>query len=104
MKEEFEIAVDLRHNSLMDIFEELSFSDKWRRVYRGLKSPHYTGYYKFAKLQLIRLSAPNLRLLIPLIRHWVSIFSVDSVLVFLKSCQSAAFLLPFTMYHLPVGI
>jgi hypothetical protein len=53
-------------HSLLDIFEELTFREKWRRVFHGLRMPHDSGEYKFARLQVVRLSAPLCALLVPL--------------------------------------
>ena len=53
-------------HSLLDLFDELSFREKWARVYRGLKMPRESGEHKFARLQVIRLSAPLCALLVPL--------------------------------------
>jgi hypothetical protein len=44
--------------SLIDLFEEMTFAEKWQRVMEGLKMSPETGEYKFAKLQVKRLWAP----------------------------------------------
>jgi hypothetical protein len=56
----------IMHHELLDLFEELSFREKWEKVFDGLKQPKDTGEYKFARLQVIRLSAPITALLVPL--------------------------------------
>jgi prenyltransferase beta subunit len=52
-------------HSLVDMFEELSFLEKWRRVLKGLKAPRNSGEAKWARLQLLRLSAPLAAILVP---------------------------------------
>jgi hypothetical protein len=54
------------HHELLDLFEELTFREKWEKVADGLKQPHDTGEYKFARLQILRLSAPITAVLLPL--------------------------------------
>ncbi|MDA0991212.1 MAG: terpene cyclase/mutase family protein [Verrucomicrobia bacterium] len=54
-------------HSLMEIFDELSFREKWKKVFHGLKQPKETGEYKYAKLQMQRLSAPAAAILLPII-------------------------------------
>ena len=44
------------YREMQKLFEELSFRERWRRMMAGLKMPKDTGEYKFAKLQLQRLS------------------------------------------------
>ena len=58
---------ELKHMDLMDLFEEMTFREKWRRVFEGLKMPHDTGGYKFARLQLIRLLSPASAVIVPVI-------------------------------------
>lgn len=53
-----EQSLDHYHNALLEMFDEMSFLEKWERVREGLKMPPDTGEYKFAKLQVLRLSAP----------------------------------------------
>lgn len=53
-------------NSLMDLFDELSFKEKWQKVSLGLKQPKDTGEYKWARLQMVRLSAPIAAVIVPL--------------------------------------
>ena len=52
---------------MQKLFEELSFRERWRRMIAGLKMPHDTGEYKFARLQLQRLSGPAVAIAVPLI-------------------------------------
>jgi hypothetical protein len=54
-------------HDLMELFEEQSFLEKWRRVIRGLKQPRETGEFKWAQLQMIRLSAPLAAVVVPCI-------------------------------------
>jgi hypothetical protein len=62
--------VDLQHDrayqEMMKLFEELTFRERMRRMLSGLSLPKDTGEYKFAQLQLQRLSAPFLATVIPL--------------------------------------
>ena len=69
MKEEItEQAVEeFAEHDIMELFEELSFTEKWRRVARGLKMPPHTGEYKWAKLQLTRLWSPVAGLIVPMV-------------------------------------
>jgi hypothetical protein len=56
-----------RFHDLMELFEELSFKEKWKRVSEGLKMPKDSGEYKWARLQMIRLSAPAAAVVLPCI-------------------------------------
>jgi len=58
---------DYISSELLDIFNELSFKDKWKKVLSGLKCKKDSGEYKFARLQIIRLSAPIISLISVLI-------------------------------------
>lgn len=62
-----EMLEEPRYYDMMDLFEELSFKEKWARVFAGLKQPKDTGEYKWAKLQMIRLSAPAAAVMVPII-------------------------------------
>jgi hypothetical protein len=57
----------LRHHELLDLFNELSFAEKVRKTLHGLKQPRDSGEYKWAKLQMIRLSAPLAAVGVPLV-------------------------------------
>jgi prenyltransferase beta subunit len=54
-------------HSLMEIFDELSFREKWHKVFEGLKEPIESGQHKWARLQCIRLSAPAAAVVVPLL-------------------------------------
>ncbi len=58
---------DEGYHSLMDMFEELSFREKWAKVFRGLRQPPESGEHKWAKLQMVRLSAPISAIVVPLL-------------------------------------
>ena len=61
---------DERDRSFLEmqkLFEEMSFRERMRKMVSGLKMPHDTGDYKFARLQLQRLSAPIAAFLVPLV-------------------------------------
>jgi hypothetical protein len=51
----------------MEIFEELSFREKVRKVLNGLKQPKDSGEYKWAKLQVLRLWAPASAVIVPVL-------------------------------------
>jgi len=57
----------VHHHDLMELFEELSFTEKVRKVANGLKQPKDSGEYKYAKLQMIRLSSPVSAVVVPII-------------------------------------
>ena len=65
--EEQEVEYEDHHHSLMEIFEELSFKEKWQKVAHGLKEPPDSGEHKWAKLQVQRLSAPLAALIVPIV-------------------------------------
>jgi hypothetical protein len=65
--QEFEGVEELPEHDLMSIFDELTFSEKWSKVFNGIKMPKETGEYKFAKLQMIRLSAPVSAVVVPIL-------------------------------------
>ncbi len=53
------------YHEMMKLFDELSFREKVRKVREGLKAPKTSGQYKYARLQMIRLSAPIAAVLVP---------------------------------------
>lgn len=54
-----------RH-SLLTLFVHLTWRQKIAKVVRGLRSPHDSGDYKYARLQIARLAAPVCAFLVPL--------------------------------------
>ncbi len=58
---------DRAYREMQKLFEELSFRERWRRMVTGLRMPHDTGEYKFARLQLQRLSGPVVAVVVPLV-------------------------------------
>ncbi len=54
-------------NDLMDMFDELSFGEKWKRVREGLKMPVDSGPHKWAKLQMLRLLSPAAAVVVPIL-------------------------------------
>lgn len=58
---------DLHRNALLEMFTELSFREKVRKVMYGLRQPHDTGDYKWAKLQILRLWAPASAIVVPIL-------------------------------------
>lgn len=61
------VEEELPHHTLVELFDELTFVEKARKLVRGLSQPHDSGEYKWAKLQMIRLSAPVCAVVVPLI-------------------------------------
>ncbi|MBM4142895.1 MAG: terpene cyclase/mutase family protein [Lentisphaerae bacterium] len=59
--------VRVHHHDLMELFETLSFREKVRRVIHGLRQPPDSGEYKWARLQMIRLSAPVSGVVVPVL-------------------------------------
>ena len=55
------------HHSLLDLFDELTFREKIKKVTYGLSQPRDSGDFKWAKLQMIRLSAPVAAFIVPVI-------------------------------------
>jgi hypothetical protein len=62
------------YKDLNKLFEELGFLDKWKRVLNGIQQPKNTGDYKWSKLQLIRLLAPILACIIPVLMMFIIAF------------------------------
>ena len=54
-------------NSLLRLFDKLSFREWYTKIIYGLSQPKWTGDYKWAKFQSIRLSAPISGVLVPII-------------------------------------
>lgn len=52
---------------MLGLFDELSFRQRMRRMMRGLSADRDSGDYKFAVLQLQRLSAPFLAVVVPVL-------------------------------------
>jgi len=69
-EQQFDIERDpfevLAEHNMLDLFDELSFRQKWARVFKGLKQPPESGENKWARLQLLRLLSPLAALLIPI--------------------------------------
>lgn len=57
----------LEKHDLLHLFDELSFRQKWARVFRGLKQPSESGEYKWSRLQLLRLLAPFAAVIVPVL-------------------------------------
>jgi len=62
-----DIPADLPHHDLLDLFNELSFKEKFQKMMYGLGQPKDTGAYKWAKLQLIRMASPVSAVVVPCI-------------------------------------
>jgi hypothetical protein len=65
--EEGEDILEMHQHDLMDLFDTLTFKEKWQRVFAGLKQPTDSGPYKWAKLQMIRLLSPAMAVVVPII-------------------------------------
>jgi len=57
----------LHSHDLMNCFDELSFHDKWRHVFAGLKEPRQSGEHKWARLQIMRLLSPLMAVIVPVL-------------------------------------
>ncbi len=58
---------DRAFEEMMKLFEKESFLSRMKRMVNGLVQPKDSGEYKFARLQLQRLSSPVLAIFIPLL-------------------------------------
>jgi len=58
---------DPHYHDLLELFERLSFAERVHRIVHGLKQPKDSGEHKWAKLQLVRLSAPVAAVLLPVL-------------------------------------
>ena len=68
MSDKFKYINELElHYDMMKLFDELSLIEKTRKVMRGLQQPKDSGEYKYAKLQLMRLSAPIAAVVVPIL-------------------------------------
>lgn len=57
---------DRAYNEMMKLFEKESFMQRMKRTINGLGMPKDSGEYKFAKLQVQRMSGPFLAFAIPI--------------------------------------
>ena len=64
---EVEPEVFINDYNIMDAFDELSFTEKWKKVSEGLKQSPETGAYKWARFQQKRLMAPAAAVIGPII-------------------------------------
>ncbi len=67
IEETGEDVLEMHQDDLMRLFDEMSFTEKWKRVIEGLKQPPDTGAYKWAKLQMVRLISPAMAVVVPII-------------------------------------
>lgn len=58
---------DRAYAEMMKLFEELSFGERMKRTLNGINKPKDSGEYKFAVLQLQRLTGPFLAFVIPVV-------------------------------------
>ncbi len=65
--EEGEDLFEMHQNDLMNLFDELTFKEKWQRVFAGLKMPVDSGPHKWAKLQMVRLLSPAMAVVVPIL-------------------------------------
>lgn len=74
--EEIDELAALHEHDLLELFETLTFREKWQKVAMGLKQPPETGAYKWAKLQMLRLLSPAAAVVVPvLIFALIAIFA-----------------------------
>ena len=71
MVEEFdgggEELAEVPYHDIMELFETLTFKEKWARIREGLKQPPESGAYKWAKLEMTRLWSPVSAVIVPII-------------------------------------
>ena len=65
---------DRAYAEMQKLFEDMSFRERMRRMFSGLRMPKDSGEYKFARLQMQRLSGPIAAFLIPLIAIIIMLF------------------------------
>jgi len=58
---------DRAYMEMMKLFEDLSFSERIKRTINGINQPKDSGEYKFAVLQLQRMTGPFLAIVLPII-------------------------------------
>lgn len=75
------------HITLLKLYKNQSFRDKANRIIRGLKAPGNSGDYKYAHLQLLRLSSVAWAILVPLL--------IITILLFLPAQKA----LKYTQVH-----
>ena len=63
----FGFSDGLARREMERLFEKMSFFERMKRTANGLGKPHDSGEYKFAKLQVQRMSGPFFAVLIPLV-------------------------------------
>jgi len=91
MKSEFEhFEESMFHGEMMRLLEDVPFREKVRRVLRGLRQPKDSGEYKYARLQLMRLSAPLSAVVVP-------ILAAGLLIVFAKMNPPAPRAVPVTI-------
>ncbi len=57
----------LQRHDIMKLFDELSFRQKWTRVFKGLGQPITSGENKWARLQMLRLLSPLAAVVVPVL-------------------------------------
>ncbi len=62
-----EIAADMHHHDLLELFDDLSAKEKFNKFVYGLSQEHDSGAYKWSHLQLVRMMAPVSALIIPIL-------------------------------------
>ena len=80
---------------MLKLFDELSFSERMRRMVAGLSAPRGSGEFKFAVLQLQRLSAPFLATVVPILTVGLLIVFGDLLGVPILPPYHALRLLPY---------
>jgi len=68
LEEEVElIEEEVQFHDMMELFEKLTFREKWNKVFAGLKMEQDAGEYKWARLQIKRLMAPVAGIIVPIL-------------------------------------
>jgi len=77
LHQEEDLYEGAHEHSLLELFEELSPLQKFRKMMYGLKQPKETGDYKWAAFQVQRLAAPIMAVVVPvLIIMFLAVFAV----------------------------
>lgn len=58
---------EVEEYDIMNLFDELTFGEKWARVREGLRAEPGSGEYKWAKLQMLRLLSPISAVVVPVL-------------------------------------
>ena len=59
------VPASIEHHSILELFDELTFRQKVHKFFYGLSQPTDSGDFKWSRLQMVRLSAPLMAILVP---------------------------------------